>query len=250
MIYVCIPSHNEATTIGVLLWKTRKVLGEFGRDYGLVVHDDASDDDTADVLQRYRRAVPLTILRSEERIGYGRSVEKLLRHVRDESAYPKRDCAVVLQGDFTESPDDIVPLVKLLEGGADIVAGSVSDDGSPQAKGMKLTRWAAATFLRPIVRAAPVSDPLVGLRAYRVIVLKKAFRDRGVEDPLIRSDGWAANVEVLGRLAPHARRISEVSLSLRYDLQARPSRFQPWKTLKGLAKLPRSLWAQSGPDIA
>lgn len=250
VIYVCIPSYNEATTIGVLLWKTRKVLGEFGRDYRLVIHDDASDDDTTEVLHRYRRSLPLTILRSDERIGYGRSVERLLRHVSDEAPYPKRDCAAVLQGDFTESPEDIVSLVKLLEGGADIVSGAISSDDAPQARGMKLTRWAATIFLRRIVKAAPVSDPLVGLRAYRVIVLKKALRDRGTDDPLIRSDGWAANVEILSRLAPHARRIAEVPLGLRYDLQARPSRFRPWKTWLGLTKLPTSLWISSGPEAA
>ncbi len=250
MIYVCIPSHNEATTIGVLLWKTRKVLGEFGRDYRLVVHDDASDDDTADVLQRYRRAVPLTILRSEERIGYGPSVELLLRHVRDQATYPKRDCAVILQGDFTESPEDIVPLIKMFEGGADIVSGAVTTDGAPHAKGMKLVRWAASKLLRRILAGAPVSDPFVGLRAYRVIVLKKAFRDRAVDNPLIGSDGWAANVEILGRLAPHARRIVEVPLTLRYDLQARPSRFRPWKTFHGLSKLSGSLWVPEGPEPA
>lgn len=250
MIYVCIPAHNEATTIGVLLWKTRKVLGEFGRDYRLVVHDDASDDDTPDVLQRYRRSLPLTTLRSEECIGYGGSVEALLRHVRDESPYPKRDCAVVMQGDFTESPDDIVSLIKAFEGGADIVAGAISKDGAPQAKGMKLARWAARTFLPGVVAGAPVSDPLSGLRAYRVIVLKKAFRDRPVTDPLIGSDGWAANVELLGRLAPHARRIAEAPLELRYDLQARPSRFRPWRTFVSLAKLPGSLWAAPGPEAA
>ena len=90
MIYVCIPAHNEAETIGVLLWKTRNVLGEFGRDYRLVVHDDASTDETVEVLQRYRRSLPLTVLRSEEQIGYGASVEKLLRYVRDDAPYPKR----------------------------------------------------------------------------------------------------------------------------------------------------------------
>jgi len=78
VIYVCIPAHDEAATIGVLLWKTRKVLNEFGRDFRLVVHDDASGDDTAQVLERYMRTLPLTVLRSEQRIGYGRSVETLL----------------------------------------------------------------------------------------------------------------------------------------------------------------------------
>ena len=243
MIYVCIPAHNEAATIGVLLWKTRNVLGEFGRDYRLIVHDDASTDATAEVLQRYRRSLPLTVLRSEEQIGYGASVEKLLRHVRDEASYPKRDCAVVLQADFTERPDDIVSVVKILEGGADIVAGSIYEADAQGIKGHKAVRWASRTFLKTLFADAPVSDPLAGLRAYRVIVLKKAFRDLTESDHLISSDGWAANVELLGRLAPHARRIAEVPLHLRYDLHARPSRFRPWRTFLGLVRLPGSMWS-------
>lgn len=247
---MCIPTHNEAETIGVLLWKTRNVLGEFGRDYRLLVHDDASDDDTAEVLQRYRRSLPLTILRSDERIGYGRSVEKLLRHVIEEASYPKRDCAVVIQGDFTESPADIVSLVKVIEGGADIVAGAVPPNVRPPSAGVRFARWAARTFLSHVMRGAPVSDPLGGLRAYRVIVLKKGFRDSGPEERLVYSDGWAANAELLGRLAPHARRIAEAELQPRYDLQTRPSRFRPLRTLVSLARLPRSLWSPPGPEAA
>ena len=81
VIYVCIPAHNEGRTIGVLLWKIRNTLGEFSRDYRILVHDDASTDDTQAVLERYQRVLPLTLLGSQDQIGYGRSVEKLLRHV-------------------------------------------------------------------------------------------------------------------------------------------------------------------------
>jgi glycosyltransferase involved in cell wall biosynthesis len=250
VIYVCIPTHNEARTIGVLLWKTRNVLGEFGRDYRIVVHDDASDDDTAEVLHRYRRSLPLTVLRSDRRIGYGASVEKLLRHVVEEAPYPKRDCAVVLQGDFTESPAHVVDLVKILEGGADIVAGSADSSTGEPPRGARLARRVASTVRRRLLRGAPVSDPMSGLRVYRVIVLKKAFRDRPETDPLIRSDGWAANVEILGRLAPHARRIAEAPYDYRYDLRARPSRFRPWHTVLGLVKLPGSLWGSPGQEAA
>lgn len=249
VIYVCVPTHNEASTVGVLLWKTRNVLGQFDRDYRLVVHDDASTDETPEVLQRYRRSLPLTVLRSDERIGYGQSVERLLRHVREEAPYPKRDCAVVMQADFTESPEDIVSLVKVLEGGADIVAG-VPEEIRDEQRSVRLVRWAARKFLRGLMGGAPVSDPLSGLRAYRVIVLKKAFRDLEESDRLIRSDGWAANVELLGRLAPHARRIGEAPHHIRYDLQARPSRFKPWKTFVGLARLRGSLWSAPGPEAA
>jgi len=247
VIFVCIPVHDEASTIGVLLWKTRKVLGEFDRDYRVIVHDDASSDDTAEVLERYRRSLPLTVLRSEERLGYGASVERLLRHVVDVAPYPKRDCAVVLQGDFTEDPEDMVGLVRILEGGSDIVAGHIeSDEESPS--GVRLARWLAGTFLGGLVKKAPVSDPLSGLRAYRVIVLKKALRDRPVEDPLIRAEGWAANVELLGKLSPFARRIAEVPHELRYELQVRPSRLRPWRTFLSLLRLGRGVWRETGPE--
>jgi glycosyltransferase involved in cell wall biosynthesis len=250
VIFVCIPTHNEAETIGVLLWKTRNVLGEFDRPYRIVVHDDASDDETAQVLHRYRRTLPLTVLRSEKRIGYGRSVEKLLRHVVDEAPYPKRDCAVMLQADFSESPADIVPLVKILEGGADIVAGRATDDVATLPRPKRIARWAVSTFRRGLLRDAPVSDPLAGLRVYRAIVLKKALRDRPESDPFLVSDGWAANVELLGKLAPHARRIAEAEYETRYDLQARPSRFRAWPTVLGLVRLPGSLWSPPGPEAA
>lgn len=237
MIYVCIPAHNEAATVGVLLWKLRRVLGEFGRDYKILVCDDASTDDTADVLSRYRRSLPLTVIRSEERIGYGRSVERLLREVAEVAPYPKRDCAVVLQGDFTERPEDVVSLVKVLEGGADIVAGSITLSADPRVpRPLRLARRFARLALGRTWRKAPVSDPVSGLRAYRVIVLRKAFRDRP-DEPLVHAEGWAANVELLRALAPHARRISEAPQELRYDLQVRPSRFHAWRTLRALLPL-------------
>jgi hypothetical protein len=84
------------------------------------------------------------------------------------------------------------------------------------------------------------------MRAYRVIVLKKALRDRS--EPLIQSDGWAANLELLGKLTPHARRISEVELEPRYDLRQRPSRFKPLRTLLSVARL-RGTLTPAAPDV-
>lgn len=251
MIYVCIPAHNEAATVGVLMWKLRRVLGEFGRDYKLVVFDDASTDDTAEVLARYRRSLPLTVLRSEEHIGYARSVERLLRHVVSAAPYPKRDCAVVLQGDFTERPEDVVGLVKVIEGGADIVAGALGPSENPVPRAVRLVRRFARLALGRTWKEAPVSDPLSSLRAYRVIVLKKAFRDLPEDASVVGSDGWAANVELLRYLAPHARRIAEAPLELRYDLQVRPSRLQPWRTLLSLTRLRGGArWPDGGAEAA
>ena len=241
MIYVCIPAHNEERTIGVLLWKIRKVMREFGRDYEVLVLDDASTDETAKVLDRYRRVLPLRVLKEEHRTGYPSAVQRLLREALDRTSYPKRDAAVLLQADFSESPDDIVPLLKALEGGGDIVAGVVEQNGLPAPRAVRVARRMAPWVLGRAYGGAPVSDPLSGFRAYRLIVLKKAlaeFKGR----PFLETDGWASNVELLGLVAPYARRIAEAPLTLRYDVAARPSRLSAVRTLRGLLRVRRERW--------
>lgn len=251
VIYVCIPAHDEAATVGVLLWKTRKLMAEFGRDYRVVVLDDGSSDDTRAVLDRYKKTLPLTVFHSDECVGYGRSVERLLRYVATQADYPKRDCAVVMQGDFTEDPEDVISLVKALEGGSDVVAASPETEGRPLPKGMRMARLAARIVMGGAYRKAPVSDPLTGLRAYRMIVLKKAFREHPEKDSLMMSDGWAANLELLAAVAPHARRISEAPSGLRYDLQVRESRFQPMRAFLALIRFRGGrYWAGVGKDAA
>ena len=244
MIYVCIPAHNEEGTIGVLLWKIRKVMLEFGRDYEVLVLDDASTDGTPGVLDRYRRVLPLRVLEEEHRAGYSSAVQRLLREALDRTSYPKRDAAVLLQADFTESPDYIVSFIKALEGGADVVAGVVEANGRPMSRAVRVARRMAPWILGSAFGRAPVSDPLSGFRAYRLIVLKKAlaeFRGR----PFLTTDSWASNVELLGLVAPHARRIVEVPVTMRYDVHGRPSRLRAVRTLRGLLRVRQVRWERA-----
>ncbi len=234
VIYISIPVHNEEHTIGVLLWKIRNVMGEFGRDYELLVLDDASTDSTREVLQRYRRSLPLRVFCSEERLGYHAALERLLREAVERAPYPKRDAIVTLQGDFTEHPEYLVPLVKTLEGGADVVAGSLEKSRSGVPWPVRFARWAAPKVMGSSLAACPVSDPFCGFRVYRVIVFKKALRDLG-DSPFVTRPGWAANVQLLELAVHHARRVEEVPLGLRYDIRTRKSRFRALETLRALS---------------
>ena len=60
MIYICVPSQNNATTVGLLLWKVRQVLAAFPREYHLLVADDGSTDHTGEVLSSYGRVLPMS----------------------------------------------------------------------------------------------------------------------------------------------------------------------------------------------
>lgn len=249
VIYVCIPARNEAATLGPLLWKVAQVMRDFGRELQLVVLDDGSTDDTADVLGRYEKVLPLTVLREEESRGYGAAVDRLLRHTVEASDYPKRDAAVVLQGDLTDDPSYLMDLVKTLEGGVDVVSGAAPDPGPELPRALRWGRRLAPYALGAAYRTAPVEDPLCGLRAYRIIVLKKALRED--EAPLASApEPWVANVELLQRLTRFARRVETLPVTLRYHLLVRESRFRAVHTLKRLFTLRSSPWDSPGGDTS
>jgi len=44
---------------------------------------------------------------------------------------------------------------------------------------------------------------------------------------LLKGDGWAANLELLLRARPFARRVENVDLAPRYDVRTRESRIRP-----------------------
>jgi glycosyltransferase involved in cell wall biosynthesis len=237
LIYICIPAYNEAATVGLLLWKIRQVMGEFPRDYELLVVDDASSDDTDEILAPYARVLPLTILRNDERQGYAASLERLIREAVRRSSHPRRDVIITLQADFTEAPDAIPALVKRIEGGADVVS-AVATGESDAPRAQRWTRRSVPLLLRKTGMPEGTRDPLTGFRAYRVGVLKRAISERN-GDPLLSQQGWAANVELLMAVTPHTRRADDTEVGQRFDLRQRPTRFQPWPTLVSLWNLSR-----------
>lgn len=238
MIYICIPALDEAQTVGVLLWKIRRVMAEFPRDYEVLVLDDGSTDDTAAVVEPYARVLPVTLLRNERTQGYAASLERLVREAVARSTHPKRDVVVVLQADFTEAPDDIPALVKRMEGGADVVGGTAVAQGAAPSRALRWSRRGLPLLLGRTALPREVRDPLSGFRAYRVSVLKRALAERNGA-PLLTRQGWAANAELLLAVAPHARRAEDAEVSVRYDRRDRESRFRPWSALSEVWQLSR-----------
>ena len=225
MIYVCVPVHNEARTAGLVLWKVRQVFTAFPREYQLLVLDDASTDDTHDVLASYAKVLPMTIVTHRERRGYAKSLEELLRLALQRTDRPKRDCAITLHADFVHSPESMEDMVKHLESGADLVVAELVAQRGRVSRALGLARrWTPR-----LLRVAGLRDTVSGFLALRLIVLRQALRRDTTQ--FLQTEGWCASAELVARLAPHARRLDAIPVAARYDLAQRPSRVRPWRQL-------------------
>jgi glycosyltransferase involved in cell wall biosynthesis len=242
VLFICIPVYNEAPTVGLLLWRLRKVFQEYSREYEVLVFDDGSTDATAETLRPYAKVLPLTTLGGRERLGYARALDALLRTAAKRTRYPRRDGAVTLQGDFTDRPEHLPELIKRFEGGADLV---VSERGSDEATPAPVRRFRrlAPWVLRPFASVPGVNDPFGSLRLYRVSVIRELIKERG-DTPIVDGAGWGANVDLLIGAARHARRIETVEVAPRYDLRPRQSRVRPWADAVGLFRLGRAARAR------
>jgi hypothetical protein len=238
MIYVLVPARDEASTIGLLLWKIRQVFTAFHREYHLIVVNDGSRDATDDVLAPYARALPMTLLTHARPIGYAGSLEVLIREAARRTDRPRRDVAITMQGDFSESPEDLPELVRRIEGGADLVLA---------ARAARAHRGGPARALLALARralpAGAGGDVVGTLRAYRLSVLEKLIRESG-SAPLLGQAGWAADVELLARAARHARKVDVAPLAGSVPEARRAARSRPlaesWRALRAALALRRA----------
>jgi glycosyltransferase involved in cell wall biosynthesis len=243
VLFFCIPAYNEAPTVGLLIWRLRKVFQEQPREYEVLVYDDGSTDATADTLAPYHKVMPLSVL-GGTRVGYAAAVDALCREASRRTRYPRRDAVILLQADFTDQPEHLPELLKRFDGGADIVVAERPADAPSVPPPVRTLRRVAPWLMRPFVSVAGVRDPFGTLRLYRVSVIRDLIKERG-ELPLLAGDGWSANVDLLLRAAPHARRVETVELAPRYDVRSRETRVRAWNDAMSLLRFARGARGRS-----
>lgn len=245
MIYVALPIHDERHTAGVLLWRLREIFAELNRDFRVLAVDDASTDGTAEILKQYERVLPLTLLRNETCQGYAASLEKAIRTAVKMSRYPKRDALLVMQADFTDDPNNLIEMLRRFQGGADLVGACPDFRGAPRA--LRAARFGARFVGRTAGIPKGFSDPWSGFRMYRLMVLRRALAELDRDEPLMSRDGWAANLELLLRVAPHLRQWDEITVPLDMTRRYRESRFQVFPQLQSLYRTSRDVAGRRAP---
>ncbi len=227
MVYFLIPAYDEERTIGLLLYKLRKVMEGVRRRYLILVLDDGSGDGTAERVQAYARVVPLLLFRHAENRGYGPSLDRLIREACRLSRVPERDIAITLDADFSIRPEPVPAMVREIEGGADLVIGSgVTPEsrlnGAPL-RSRVFTRVLPLVF-RSVQPVEGVGDYASTFRAYRIALLKRAVRE--YQESLVTARGREASAQLLLRMASLSPVVREVPVTASYDIRRRPSRFR------------------------
>ena len=240
MLYICIPTYNEAPTVGVLLWRIRSVFQDYSREYEIVVYDDASTDATAETLEPYKEVLPLSVIRGKARAGYAAAVEACFREVVRRTRYPRRDAIIVMQADFTDVPEQLPELVRRFEGGADVVvADRTESPGLP--KPVRRLKMLKSLLVKRFTGLTGVGDPFSGFRLYRVSVIKDLLAARGSAG-LVSAPGLGANLQLLLAASRVARRVESVPLPASYDVRVRESRVQPVSDAVELYKFALANW--------
>jgi len=122
---IIIPAHNEE---GCIAATCETIVARFERegieDYEICVVDDNSQDRTAEILQKLILRLPrIRMVRNDPPNGFGFAVRKGLETFSGE-------CACIVMGDLSDSPDDILAYYHEMKKGAECVFGSRFIQGS------------------------------------------------------------------------------------------------------------------------
>ncbi len=162
-VSIIVPVFNEVEGIAEFLSRLKDVLEKAPFPCETIVVDDGSTDGTPDVL----KLTSFTVIRHDCNLGYGAAIKTGIEH----SVHP---AIVIIDGDGSYRPDDILTVVKPLDR-FDMVVGSrtLSNARIPLAR--RPAKWLIRLFAERLVRH-PIPDLNSGLRAFRRDKVEKIQR--------------------------------------------------------------------------
>jgi glycosyltransferase involved in cell wall biosynthesis len=205
-VIICIPAYNESKNVENIIKKAQKYATE------VIVCDDGSSDNTSEVASKSGAIV----IRHSVNKGYGSAIGTLFRIAKERGA----DIMVTIDSDGQHDPDKIPELVfPLTEQGVDIVIGSrfltlEEKDRIPAYRSFGIK---TITKFAQVASYSNLTDAQSGFRAYGKNALTKIN---------LYEEGMAVSTEILLRAKEKSLRITEVPITVNYDVE-RPSTRNP-----------------------
>jgi len=188
------PVHNEEMNIPKLLDNAMKIFPQVAEEYELIMVDDGSDDNTREILQKYKEEIPsLTILYHERNKGYGAAIRTGISACKKEFIF------------FTDSDNqfDLKEITRLIAhiGEYDAVIGFRGKRSDPFLRTLNALGWKFAIRL------------FLGIKAKDINCAFKLFRRSQISDINLISDGAMISAELLAYFKLKKLKIKEVEVS-------------------------------------
>lgn len=193
--FVVVPAYNEAPRIGRTLENLLEVASS------IVVVDDGSADNTAEVALRY----PVWLLRHPVNLGQGAAIQTGITFALRQGA----EYVATFDADGQHEPTDLMRMLQTLrESGADYALGSRflgRAEGIPFTRSLMLK---AAVWYTRIMSGIRVTDTHNGIRL---------MTRRGAERIHITMNRMEHASEILDQIARSGLRYIEVPVTIRYS---------------------------------
>ncbi len=212
MLSVVIPAYNEAEGIRDIVKRvlaTEPALLEVGADaLELVVVDDGSTDDTADLAAAHGARV----IHHNRNKGYGRALKTGFHHA-------KGDLLAFLDADGTYPPEELPLLVKGVLDGGELATGSRR---SGKKTDMPPARRLGNFFWSHLIRyltGRPVTDPASGMRVFSKETLLRLYPlpDGLNFTPVMSTRAVSEGVSLKEIPIPYAERVGRSKLGVVSD---------------------------------
>ncbi len=156
-VSIIIPAYNEEDGIGPVLEHLTRVTKDIDLEYEVVVVDDGSQDETAEVAKQYPG---ITVLQHKGNRGYGAALKTGIRHAQF-------GLVCITDADGTYPNERIPDLIdRMLENSCDMIVGARVGDQVAIPLVRRPAKWAVGQ-LANLVSGEPIPDINSGLRIFK-----------------------------------------------------------------------------------
>ncbi len=233
-IKLVLPAYNEELSLPSLLSRIDQVKENTELDLKILIVNDGSKDNTALIAKNAGNDVKLLDLKPNRGLA-GAVREGLKEAIKDLS---DNDIVILMDADDSQHPGLMPRMIAQIGEGSDIVIASRYRDGSRiigLAPHRKFLSSGAGLLFRIFLPIKGVRDYTCGYRAYRVSLLKNAYKHYG--DKFIEQQGFACMAEILLKLKLFKPVIHELPFILRYDQKKGDSKMSIWSTINQTIRL-------------